>query len=397
MPNSSIIINASESNGEMLKNYVSDISKIEAEQIDEEKIKKEEKANKQYEKIMKEYSRVSKSSELDDIYGGSYIDELGELVILVTDKSKKNIMSGILGSNEDATYLEVKNSYSKLLSVKETIEEKYKDNYRDHNNDMLESIREVYIDDMNNSVVVCMAAMSDDKIKAFKKTISNEESISFEQIDELTNETTTLKTGQEIKIDVSGTYYLYSIGFRAYKSTSAGTIYGFVTSAHSNSVGDDVYDPSGNLIGVVEDREYSGDVDAAFVEITEDYDVSNTIKYSDSSGGTTGADTISGSYYITSIATGSTVYKCGRSTYLTSGSVKSSSSSWTVNGNTFTDLVKCDYNSAGGDSGGVVYTYYNGGHKLLGVHKGSSSFLLWRSSYAVQADNIISTIGVMLH
>ncbi|ABX42574.1 chymotrypsin family serine protease [Lachnoclostridium phytofermentans] len=375
---------------------------------DKNKIEKESKSNKVYKQIVdKVFDKGLKktSKTYDSSYGGAYINENGELVVLVTESGKDFVKSLNLEGDNDVLVCKATYSYNNLVDLKEAIESQYKKQYVDVAkantktplNEMLTSMREIYIDEVRNAVVVCMMNLSEEKMKAFKTSIINNAAIIFEESGELREEATTLYTGQEIQINNGGTYYLYSIGFRAWKSTSSGTIYGFVTAGHGNAVSDNVYDTSSNLIGYVESRQYSGSIDASFIKITKDYSVSNTIKYSDSSGTTSGANTITGSYYITSLATGSTVYKCGRTTYLTSGTVKSSSDSWTINGTTFTDLLKCDYNSDGGDSGGVVYTYFNNMYELAAIHKGSSSFLIWHSSYSVKATNIISGMSVMLY
>ena len=79
------------------------------------------------------------------------------------------------------------------------------------------------------------------------------------------------------------------------------------------------------------------------------------------------------------------------STGATSGKIISINASFTVSGETFTNLTSADYESASGDSGGIVYSYISSTNTrlTLGIHKGS----LGSTRYYVKANQINSALG----
>lgn len=74
------------------------------------------------------------------------------------------------------------------------------------------------------------------------------------------------------------------------------------------------------------------------------------------------------------IAKGRVVYKCGSTTYKTSGCVSDNNFKVTSDGGvTFTNFVKVDSNFCKrGDSGGIVYTYADNEYVPCGIISGKS-------------------------
>lgn len=130
-------------------------------------------------------------------------------------------------------------------------------------------------------------------------------------------------------------------------------------------------------------RQYSGTIDAAFVQITNaDYAPFRRVYYSNSKGSISDKYILEAYTYLYDTFVGETLYKSGSTTYLTSGKVKSrSATAKFTSGYTFKDMWSTTYNSAGGDSGGAVFE--TGVPCIAGIHKGSGSV-----SFAIKWDHI---------
>lgn len=90
---------------------------------------------------------------------------------------------------------------------------------------------------------------------------------------------------------------------------------------------------------------------------------------------------------------GTTVNKIGQSTGATSGTIISTNVSVIGGtGSTITNMTSANYTSAGGDSGGPVYTYISstGTRPTAGIHMGASG----STRYFTKASNILSTFGI---
>ena len=150
-----------------------------------------------------------------------------------------------------------------------------------------------------------------------------------------------------------------------------------------NSIDGNVYaGVSSTVIGTISDWMYEDSVDAAFVKLSSGNSITMTTMYSDDEGTTAGGDTIASHGYMTSVATGSTVYKVGATTYKTSAEVTNTNYDFVLeDGTTFSNMTKTERFCDHGDSGGLVYMYYNQGYKPAGLVKGMGG--RWLSAYSV--------------
>lgn len=71
-----------------------------------------------------------------------------------------------------------------------------------------------------------------------------------------------------------------------------------------------------------------------------------------------------------------------------------SSSIYYYNGQFISGLIRSSYNSTNGDSGGIVYTYYNSQYVLVGIHVAN---LTSNISYCCPAHYIIDGFGAVMY
>lgn len=334
------------------------------------------------------------SADYPDYYAGAYIDDDGELVVLVTDTSAAtaNKISGITQNTDiDVAYAPV--SYNELEAYQHLIANAMMNIIETVNNtgssrvdsDMValgESFIGVGIDEINNKVFVDLTDISDENIAAFRKYITDYENVAFELDMEYDNSereqirahsqsqtlevnganAITLKAGYKINVDSQAA----SIGYRC----NLNGMNGFVTAGHcipANYEVDKAYICyNGVEIGETKARRYqAGTVDAAFVQVYDGVSVSNL---------TAGGPAMS-NYFLTSMPTGMTVYMYGGVTdaTLTGEILGTNYICASDNGFLLTDQLKIEYNrvTAGGDSGGIVYTFLDNHYSIVGLHRGT--------------------------
>lgn len=339
---------------------------------------KQKEAQKAYAELMETmdspqlYSREPNMS-YKEYYGGAYVGDDNVLVVNVTtpsDNVKKEIQE--ITESQNVKFKEVMYSYEQLMDLYEIISDKMK------NSDLKEKINCFYVDETNNRVVV--EVLDDKAINDFNQEILCNEAVTFNVVKEAISTDATIQPGDRLTIGNGG----YSAGWRAWRINGSGNyVEGFITSAHGNSVSDEVRTASGTVFGTIGVRAMSDTVDAAFAKCTNNtIELSNVIKYSGNS--------LKDRSYIISIPEGYTVYKVGNTTGLTSGKVISNNCSMSVYGITISDFVKTDYTSEGGDSGGLVYTNVDGYYSILGNHEGHDASY----SYVVKASNIMNRLSV---
>ena len=186
------------------------------------------------------------------------------------------------------------------------------------------------------------------------------------------------------------------MGYRAYRNTSesvTGFQNGFVTCGHGviDSVDKKIYSSSSfsTVIGTVEASMYSGSVDASFVKKNSGVAIDTSVQY-DKNGGTSNTDSIATYEYMESVAKGSTVNKVGAATYKTSAKVISTNYTVTTSGTKFTNTTKTEKFGESGDSGGIVYRYYNSKYVPAGIMKASNESY----SFYVKASEILKYMDI---
>lgn len=379
--NSQMVVSADNSQdaGERLKKMYEQKEEISDISLEEMLIQNE--LNDKYQEIeqyMKNQNREYEE-EYIDYYGGSYIAD-NKLVVCVTESE---VETHAIGGVE---FKKVDNSYNDLLDIQKILEDTYGELYArysqtDKEFSLLDSIAGIGIDEMDNSVVVDIVSLTNEKEAMFQEIFGSYECVKLSNVEEKAEETVTYRAGRAIYVvTTDGTNYYVSqtsIGYRAYMEQNGNTLYGFVTCGHGiqDSVDKKVYADSQctREIGRIIEARCDGTVDASFVQFTNNHMMSLQVAYSDTSGNDINPDVIKKSSLVKSLPAGYRVYKVGATTYRTTGTVQSTNYSATVSGIKCTNMIKTTYMTKNGDSGGLMY-YYDGQYNIIvGIVKGGNS------------------------
>lgn len=345
---------------------------------------------------------ASETGIYSDTYAGSYIDE-NVLVVCVTNEDAINQIDSAL-----IQYRLVENSYNDLAECKSGLTSKYQELYQTYKSttgaelELLKSIAGFGVDEELNAVIVDITGLTTEKEALFVSLFDVSDNLVFQEAGTTGQDSTSYKPGEHIRVITARngstiTYSSLSIGYRAYRTTSSGTEYGFATCGHGimNSIDGKVYEGSTwTSIGTISDWMYEDSVDASFVKLSSGNSITMTTMYSDEDGSTSGGDTIVPNYYMTSVAKGSTVYKVGATTFRTSAEVTNTNYDFTVNGTTFTNMTKTKSFCDKGDSGGLVYMYYNGGYKPAGLVKGMGGWWVFSYSVYTKAVEVVNAMSI---
>lgn len=303
-----------------------------------------------------------------DYYGGSYINDNGQLVVYVTNATER---PEVLRDNVDIVYEPCTYSYNELLDVMEDL-----NNYKFSNSDTItNNFNEFGLYDSENRIIVKLDNLSEESIQEFKERVSDSDAIEFRQGNGPIQTEVSVAAGSEIS-------YSGGIASMGYRVKRNGTV-GFVTAGHAaNSVGKSIkYNDT--VFASCTATQQGGNVDAGFCAITNSsYTPTNTIS------GTT--NTLSTT--ISEPGVGTAINKVGRSTGHTSGKILSTNVTATFDsGATISNLTTADYTSAPGDSGCVVYSYISSSNTrlTLGIHTGAGG----NTRYFTKANEINRALG----
>lgn len=322
-----------------------------------------------YDELMASFSmKYSGEKIYPDYYGGSYINDNGQLVVYVTNGAERPT---VLKNNENVIYEPCTYSYNKLLSVMNELNE-YK--FKKSDSAIANNFNEFGLYDSENRIIVKFDRLSDQSIKEFKENVSDSDTIKFEQ--------GTGPIQMEINVDAGSSISVpggtASVGYRVKRSG----VVGFVTAGHAASAGGIISSGGTAFASCVVSRQ-SGNADAAFCKITNtSYSPTNTL-----SGTSNSLSTI-----ISEPGVGTVINKIGQSTGHTSGKVLSTNVTATFSsGATISNLTTADYTSAPGDSGGVIYSYIGSTNTrlTLGIHTGAGG----STRYYTKANEINSALG----
>lgn len=97
---------------------------------------------------------------------------------------------------------------------------------------------------------------------------------------------------------------------------------------------------------------------------------------------------------MTTVPKGSTVYKVGSTTYKTSATVKSTNYSTTLDGVSFTNLTKTSAFVDAGDSGGLVYMYFNGKYNSAGIVTAMGGWWIFSFSLYTKAVEVADQMSI---
>lgn len=349
--------------------------------VSEEKITKEERQAKagiagkearELMKIIEEPGTRSSESAYPEYFGGIYLDENFDIVLVIVDDNPEKYRSMAEDKVKNVKLHLQKGDYS--LNELKKIQEKLDDFFR---NSASKSIRENLIsaglDEKANRIYVEFIDISSNKINEFKEAFMDSPAIIFKKGTVPFKDLANINPGSKIR--PAGSNH-GSVGYRARISSSPSQI-GIVSSGHLFTIkGQGAY--IGNVeVGKVANRKNSGTIDAAFIRITNSsYIPTNVVDV-------TGRNLIS----VSSPFSGEPATLRGINGTYNGTVIKTSTGAYGTGGVYISDLIEIGPAPAtAGDSGGIAYT----GFFILGIIKGVAS----GNTFVVKAQNINSAFGI---
>ncbi|MBQ6542196.1 MAG: hypothetical protein IJL73_06945 [Lachnospiraceae bacterium] len=359
------------------KEFLSFVSEEERgiiEEIGIERFAKEILSNETYKHLTATFSFDPKTAQYStpEYYGGAFIDPDGGLVV--------NIKEGYEDCLEDLRTRTGGGEY-KVKYVKHNLQELYeiiwelKDHLAEAGGDLNDNFVGFGLNEEEAKVYLYVLDDDIDKIKDVYQYVNDPDvfTVMVESGDGKIVDTVNVLAGNPIQNA--------SVAYRAYELNDSGTsVYGVLTAGHVVNSGSYISSTDGVAFAKCISRQYGGTADAAFCKITNSsYTLTNGI-YTQS-GYTLGLGE-------TNPACGTTVYKVGKTTNVTSGQVTDTYYNGTANGVSFYGLTKAEYSCDFGDSGGLVYQISNTGRDTVGIHKGyvgSNSVSIFSKAMVVDA------------
>lgn len=406
-----IEINSDRSEGaEILKEKINSIKEEREKELSSEKAKKNRISSETHQKLMKE---IRVDNKYPSYYGGAYIDDKNDLVVVLVEKSEvaKEKVRKACG-NVNVQFVDGNVSFEYLKNLQECYSKRYEQLYleKEEKNlsilekELLKCFAGSYIDEKNNELVLEIKGITSDKIEVLKSLFGNDKYVRFENGGDMDLSATEWRVGRMIHFtNSSGKKDGISTGYRAYFIDDNGNRYnGFVTAGHAVKTGQYVYTSAtmtnANLLGLCMVSYYQNGIDGAFVAINNiNYQASNTTYYSNNTGSTTGSlvDLLP-----TTIATDSDfiqnmlVFFVGGVSYLKSGKIISGSYTHYELGHTYSDIVTTTIPTQNGDSGGCLFLAKNGGFATGGTLMGELPYGASEMSCFSKAARQISWFGI---
>lgn len=144
-----------------------------------------ERSQEQYQRLMTSFGVEDSDIAYPDDYGGAYINDDGVLVVMTTEPSIDQAANITNALSEPYMIVTVEHSYHELTSLKENIDNTYeifqtdKSIFTEDEISLLESIDHFYISQKNNSVIVGISDLSDEKIRCFNNLFGSSPAYTF--------------------------------------------------------------------------------------------------------------------------------------------------------------------------------------------------------------------------
>ncbi len=304
-----------------------------------------EDTNDIYSIIVDEFSKTTN-------YGGAYFNNkilyIATTNIEASEKVKKELISSINHSKNviaNVSLNKVKYSYAELSEVRDYITE---------NMEKL-SVVGTYTDPKKNAVVVELVEAQENSVELLKQIIGFDNIVVNIVPDlKIVDDATYIRGGYELKRVISSTSSgRGSLGCGI--KWSNGDI-GFLTTSHgAGSIGDD-YKYGSIKIGEIASIKNSGSIDATLIKRTDSSFLPSNKNgssgvISNSSGSPIVNDDITMYGYVSNSSTGTVI-----------------AIDYAVGG--FTGMIKADYSSQSGDSGGALIVSRTSGNVFIGINKG---------------------------
>lgn len=355
-----LIISASASNAENLEEKQYEAAKTNTRLL----------ASFEYSNSLKAKSIFGSSNEgayYPEYYGGSYVDDNGDLTILLTENNQniQNTVKNIADDNR-IKFKNSKYSYAELTRLSDTISNKVQENLNNkvRSKNILDDVEGTALIDDKNIIKVFIKDINDQKIKEFKENVVDSDALVFmNSSEENVDDAGYQLSGQKISTS-SGSGL--SSAFRVRRATDNGFEYGFLTCGHGNKLRDSVYDNSGNLLGTVDLRKCSGNIDTSYVMLSSGSTFSNSIS-------TTPYTLTTTNDGIVRPTSGLYVYLYGAKTHGSSGKVESTNVTFSADSVSFNGFIGSSYARESGDSGGLICCSSSSSNYTknpVGVHKG---------------------------
>lgn len=371
-------------------------------------------------KSRQNYDRNNIELYYPDYYGGSYLDENSELVVLLKDGTE-NIRNNLktVSSNEELQFEQADFSYAELTEIINFIMSYQENNYHsksDGEYNIAKDIVDCTLDDKNNKVIVGIRNLSSEKIEIFKNLIIDLPAIEFvertytpmqigqndennQSVDELkidnsdivenARNTITVRPGMGIFTSNNNGNMLYSLGIPMYRTITSGNQYGFVTAGHKLAVNDTFTDLSTTTsVGTVRLNRVGGKYDVSFVSLNSGVTCSDNIK-------DTPYSLYPSNEEIASPIYGKLVYSYGSQSY-SNGRITTTNYSYYNEEleKSFTGMIGAKFRATYGDSGGLVassgtdnYTKVQEGIICGGLYDSNDVLI---GSYFCSAHNIVN-------
>lgn len=271
-------------------------------------------------------------------FSGSYIDDNNILHMTFTE-----IDTDVMGVMKDYPGVFTELARFSMIEMQEIMDLIIKE-------DQYNSIREIYIDEIENKLIVNYISLPNvDFRNAIQGLVNN---INSSYTDMLFFTEITEKSSPKIEYDVYGGELIYrtegiyliecSVGFQAFKNGNLG----FVTAGHCGTMGT-VFQKASITLGTITARQWSGRTDAAFVDTTTSW---TPIKYAQDN---TRYKHVAGQ----NVVVGQDVDVYGSQTYYLHGKITSTNVSGTAGGVSYNSYFKYSCDTVDGDSGGLVLAY----------------------------------------
>ena len=298
-----------------------------------------------------------------DYYGGSYLNEVGRIVTLLTEKSDDNCSDIRRRMNcNNVIIREVQHSYNVLQQEYEhwVSLRRSKEPLQEDLKEALTYLVGEYVNEKQNCVIMWITETSQQVISVLKKYSLFPDTLQFEKNTE-GEACSTIKPGGGIFLHGTS----YSMGYRCYfyEDGASEPDYGFVTAGHGTTWTENcrIGSASGTIVGYIDRRQFSGSVDASVIALYSPHVAS---KY-----------TAIANNIVTTIETGTLLYGqqlykegIGNSAVVT-GQVFGPNCDYTYNGQMIDHLVMTNatLSISGGDSGAVVYRMSGSDYKIIGI------------------------------
>lgn len=334
---------------------------------------------------IQQQTRGISTKKFPSFFGGSYITDKGELVLLIKgniNRVKEQLHAYLQNSN--IKFKSCKYSYNELDTVMNCIYEFMTGKQmllKEHN-----VLGAAIIDD-KNIIEVYLKNTEPKDIEEFKKEVCDNPSIIFKTSYNAINQTgeIDLSPGGIIPLTMTGIPY-GSIGFRAMNKSNT-TQKGIVTAGHVANVGQSIV-ISNKIAGVCSQSCQGPYVDAAFIPVeNSNFNLSNYFVGDLSSELST---------QTSSPGVGTTINMRGATTGHSSGKIISTNAIQDFKGIVYNNLSKATYKCDSGDSGGIVYSYVSSKNLryTVGIHKGAVITNGTTYAFYSKADLVLNTLNL---